>query len=125
MTGIRGQGPGVRVLVVALCLGALVAPGYAADVTLTWELNPEPDVLGYNVYYADMGETRAADWQQATAAPVHGPPFEATVPDGVRRIFYCTAVDTSGNESGPSNVCYMEEDTTPPSPPSGAQAAIQ
>ena len=112
----------------ALCVSAvllLCSGAYGAEVTLNWDANTEPDLDHYTIYQADMGPTRAGDWEKVCDVPAGTTTYATTVPDGVRRVFYCTAVDTAGNESGPSNICYQEEDTTPPSAPKGAQAAIR
>ncbi len=80
-------------------LGA--APGLrAAQVTLAWDPNSEPDVAGYRLYYGSAGGEfgtvintgNVTNFTAADLAP------------GSTYAFYVTCYNTSGLESEPSNV---------------------
>ncbi len=83
------------------------------QVDLSWEPEFAADLAGYVVYRAEVVEGRAdaADgasgpaevWQRVTPAPVTLPAFHDTLPHAGRYRFRVTAVDRSGNESGPSS----------------------
>ncbi|HEY5997776.1 MAG TPA: choice-of-anchor D domain-containing protein [bacterium] len=84
-------------LALVLILGA--GQALAAQVTLAWDANTEPDVTGYKVYYG-------------TASGVYGTPIDAGnvttytvtgLTDGTTYYFAATAYDSVGNESGYSN----------------------
>ena len=40
----------MKALLLTICLLALAFTAHAADVTLTWDANTEPDLAGYRVY---------------------------------------------------------------------------
>jgi hypothetical protein len=87
------------------------------SVRVTWEKNPEPDVVGYNVYRAkgaDMFEYRAFKYEKANAAPVKGEEYadKVDLSDGVARSYIVRAVNAFGVESG-----YSDLATTFPNPP--------
>ena len=89
----------------ALIIGILFlcfhASSYAADLTLRWNANTEPDLAGYNVYYK-RGSS--------------GEPYDATINvgnvttyslhdliEGATYFFVVSAYDTEGLESDYSN----------------------
>lgn len=87
--------------------------GLSRAATLEWDLNPEPDVAGYNVFgngcYLGTVYHPVSSWQ---------------VPDGLTgtHVFRVTAFDWMGNESEKSDpVVYVHfapvEDTTAPAIP--------
>ena len=119
----------------ALVVTLLPASAGAADVTLAWDANAEPDVDGYRIYYdtdgagapydgtgIDQGDSPIdvplADLHDASAPIVT---FTGLV-DGIYR-FAATAYDGSGNESGYSNEVAFTVDTRAPSPPENLTAA--
>ncbi len=92
----------------------------AADVSLTWNPNTEPDLAGYRIYQRTLPSTD------------YGPPIFSGLPsnpsspqllvpnliEGETYGFIATAVDTSGNESSPSvekqaTVAASENQNTP------------
>jgi trimeric autotransporter adhesin len=86
-------------VVIALLLGAGLGQAAAAQVTLAWDPNSEPDLAGYKLY-------------QGTAAGTYGAPVTvgnvttytvSGLADGQSFFFAITAYDTVGNESGYSN----------------------
>jgi subtilase family serine protease/flagellar hook assembly protein FlgD len=66
----------------------------AHRVTLTWQPNAEPDVVGYHV-------TR--DGVRLTSDPVPNPTYDDDRDPG-EYAYTVSAIDADGNESGPSNV---------------------
>ena len=86
----------------------------AADVTLSWSSNTEPDLGGYKVYYGAASHTYGNP-------VVIGLQTSYTVTGLSNGTYYfsVTAYDTSGNESGFSNEVSKaisgSPDTTPPS----------
>ena len=70
----------------------------AQGVLITWTMNKEPDLAGFNVYRTDSGKTG-----KLNKTPVKGAEFlDDRLPDLRYVSYYVTGVDTSGNESGKS-----------------------
>jgi hypothetical protein len=99
----------------ALLFFALTASGWAADITIAWDANAEPDVAGYKVYYG-------------TASGAYGSPIilgtQTTytisgLPDGIYYVAV-TAFNTAGLESGYSN----EVSTTIAGTPSASKCEL-
>jgi fibronectin type 3 domain-containing protein len=79
---------------------AVAGPG--AVVSLSWELNREPDLLGYLVYRSDAVERPP---HRLTEAPLKSPTFtDQSVRSGGQYLYTVTAIDASSrrNESVPS-----------------------
>jgi hypothetical protein len=72
----------------------------AAQVTLAWDPNSEPDVAGYRIYYgtAGTGFNTVANVGNFTSFVVDD------LQPGQTYAFYATCYNTSGLESEPSNV---------------------
>jgi fibronectin type 3 domain-containing protein len=79
---------------------------FAGDgsVSLTWTANTEPDLAGYNVYRSSQSPV------PTSGSPLNGGTlvttasyFDPTATNGTTYHYVVTAVDTSGNASGPSN----------------------
>ena len=100
---------------------------------LAWNANSEPDVKEYRVYAAPV----ATQIYKVVATVAHDLSKIVTLPDGTKTIqggmaqvpdglteFLVTAVDTSDNESDPSNhlICNVQ---LPPNPPTGITVTIQ
>jgi hypothetical protein len=88
-------------------LEAILAGQAAASpaIDLSWRPNVEPDLAGYVVYRQELGPDGAATGalRRLTATPVPEPGFhDATAVAGHIYSYSVTAVDASGNESGPS-----------------------
>ncbi len=82
------------------------APGArAAEISLSWEPSPEPDLLGYNVYRTAAGAgppPPPGAWVRLNREPLAAPAFrDEHVTAGTRYLYRVTAVDRSGNESQP------------------------
>ncbi len=72
--------------------------GEAPSIDLSWDANPERDMLGYNVY---RGHGSAA-FERITAEPIPAPAFrDMQVQPGERYTYRVTAVDQRHNESAP------------------------
>jgi fibronectin type 3 domain-containing protein len=76
----------------------LVSEKKEGGVTISWEKNAEPDLLGYNIYRIGPGKREKLNKDLLTE-----PHFFDVTPGTLRYIsYYVTAVDRSGNESGSS-----------------------
>jgi hypothetical protein len=79
------------------------APGH---LELSWQISPEPDVAGYNIYRSDQSGVMGTR-QNAELLPT--PAFrDMNVVPGKRYFYTATAVDRSGNESSPSTAISGE-----------------
>ncbi|HYL46690.1 MAG TPA: fibronectin type III domain-containing protein [Candidatus Limnocylindrales bacterium] len=68
-----------------------------AHLELSWAINPETDIAGYNVYRSEQEGTRG---ERLNSALLLTPAFRDMTALPGRRYFYSvTAVDTAGNES--------------------------
>lgn len=68
-----------------------------AHLELSWAINPETDIAGYNVYRSEQEGTRG---ERVNSALLLTPSFRDMTAVPGRRYFYSvTAVDTAGNES--------------------------
>ena len=99
---------------------------YAADVTLAWGTNTEPDIDGYYIYYK-TGSTGAP--YNGTGAEEGSSPIKITLAeftdsanpeytiqrlsDSETSFFVVTAYDTEGNESGYSNEVSFQPASAP------------
>ncbi len=118
-----GFRPGIlscAVLVLLLITGA-ISP--AQTVTLAWDPNPEPDVVGYRLYYGPISRsfTNSVDSvTNETKATVSG------LTRGETYFFYVTASNDLGLESGQSTEIYY---TVPGlftnSPPTAVNATVR
>jgi hypothetical protein len=78
------------------------APG---RISLFFPANPERDVAGYNIYRSTDPNLAKEQWTKLTPQLLTRTTFQdETVEAGKRYYYYVTAVDTSGNESPPSEV---------------------
>jgi hypothetical protein len=82
-------------------LGILIctAISYAAQVTLEWDANYEPNISGYNVYYGNSSRDYdvtldVGNWTSVTIAGLE---------DNEAYYFAVTAYNTDGDESGYSS----------------------
>jgi lysophospholipase L1-like esterase len=92
-------------------LGATVVDSRTVD--LDWANNGESDLAGYNVY---RSASSGGPYTKLNGALVGSSQYtDANAPSDATSFYQVTAVDTSDNESGPSNTARA---TTPP-PPSG------
>jgi len=75
--------------------------------TLTWQANPEADVVGYRIYRSDDGRQF-----HKIGVVLAGDPTRFTVPEG-GRVYRVTAVDIAGNESAGGEVLRMSSAPEP------------
>jgi fibronectin type 3 domain-containing protein len=69
-------------------------------VDLSWAINNQTDLLGYNVYRGDAESNRGA---RLNASPLITPVFrDDSVVRGKQYFYRVTTIDKSGNESSPS-----------------------
>jgi hypothetical protein len=85
--------------IIACFLISAAVDAWAADVTLAWDPNVEPDLAGYRIYYGTVsgGYSVQIDVKKATKYTLTG------LMAGKTYYFVTTAYDTSGYESGYSN----------------------
>ena len=76
--------------------------GEAARLELSWNISPETDLTGYNVY---RSEEPGVQGTRLNSEPVPAPAFQDTTAVPSRTYYYTvTAIDRSGNESPASAV---------------------
>ena len=81
--------------------GLTAIPGDRHAIDLSWQPVPDTDLAGYHVFRREVSET---SFRRLTAKPVVVPAFtDTTTARGQRYVYKVTAIDTSGNESQPSN----------------------
>src|SRR5579872_289024 len=79
------------------------APAY---IELSWAINPEPDLAGYDVY---RGETEDASRERVNTEILPSPTFrDMSVLPGKRYYYRVSAVDRSGNESPKSSAVQAD-----------------
>jgi hypothetical protein len=94
--------------------GLIAVPGFTdgaapqsqrPTIDLSWQPNPDAPVAGYRIYRRDLaGDTPQGDWRRLNDTPVPAPGFrDLTVQSGHRYQYRVTALDSTGNESSPSD----------------------
>ncbi len=107
----------MKTLILTLILAfGLVSSVLAADVTLQWDANSEPDLAGYYVYQADRIGDKTTAWVKITPDVILLPTFVVTGLDDANYAWMVTAIDSSGNESFVSNM-VERFDRTPTAAP--------
>ncbi len=81
--------------------GLDAAPGdKPGTIDLSWEPVADTDLAGYNIYR----RTADSGWQKLTSTPIFNPAYtDTTTTPGQHYTYRITALDTTGNESPPSN----------------------
>jgi hypothetical protein len=82
-----------------MLLLALIAQAQAAQVTLAWEANTEPDLAGYKLYYG----TSPGSYSNSTPLGLVTTHTVTPLSDGVAYYFALTAFNSAGLESNKSN----------------------
>jgi hypothetical protein len=106
--------------ILGFVFGLLVSPWgvsniQAADVTLSWDRNAEPTVVGYRVYYGTSSRSYSDVVNAGTSTT-----YVVTGLDSDRKYFFAvTAYDTGGNESSFSNEVSWGSDALPPASVAG------
>ncbi|RYY53670.1 MAG: hypothetical protein EOO05_20910 [Chitinophagaceae bacterium] len=87
----------------------LPSAGFAVDVTLEWDPNPEPDVIGYRIYYLCIpgGSLQHIETGKQTRAVLSG------LPAGESWLALATARNASGLESGASSPVFFNSGPVP------------
>lgn len=116
-----------KVLFLTTALLLIFNVSLAADVKLAWDLNTESDIAQYTITRAPKVIDGSGDF--TVLATVDHPVSTYTdqdISDPYAWVYQIYAVDTFGQRSYGSRVNWdIKEIPPPPSPPSGAQAAIQ
>ncbi len=80
-------------------IGLCANPAFSASsIQLSWDANPEPDLMGYNVY---MGTSQGSYYTTKSTGPNPSYVFQ-NLPQGITYYFTVTAYDQTNNESLPS-----------------------
>jgi len=95
-----------------LIISTLYAPAQGFEVTLAWDPNQEPDLIGYNVYVNDVSYDPSyyqLDTVSLDEIDPDNPMYTATeLKENLQYCFVVTAYDFEGFESGFSNeVCVL------------------
>lgn len=89
-------------------------------LTFTWEASPSTNVEYYNLYIGTMSG------QYPIKMKVYGTAMAVDLPIGIVHYAIVTAVDSSGAESGPSNLYVFQVarpgEAVPPSSPNGLKS---
>jgi hypothetical protein len=81
-------------------------PEAPAHVELSWAINSEADLAGYNVYQSDRDDTLG---MRINSEVLPSPTFRDTSVVPGRRYFYrVSAVDNAGNESSPGSTVQID-----------------
>lgn len=102
----------MKFLVTLLSLFVSVSSAFSASVTLAWNQNPEPNILGYRLHYgtASRNYTTNVDVGNVTNGTI------STLNNGTTYFFAATAYNTSGSESGFSNEVIFSTSGSSPTP---------
>jgi fibronectin type 3 domain-containing protein len=92
-------------------------------ILINWDLSPEPDVVGYDVYRGVSAETVKHKLNTALVPAVQTYFLDSTGTEGEKYFYGVIAVDKAGNRSQMSARPYaIWEDNTPPPPPQWVKA---
>ncbi len=87
-------------------------------ILVSWDLSPEPDVLGYDVYRGTKMEEVKEKLNKAIIPALQTFYFDSTGMQGEKYFYGVVAVDKEGNRSKMSALPYaVWVDNTPPPPP--------
>ena len=94
----------------------------AADtgqLVLSWQMNPEPDLLGY-LLFRTVSKNNPDQYVLINSEPLSATRFEESLPKNAKNkfLYKIVAVDSAYNRSVPSEVAVARlPDITPPAPP--------
>lgn len=75
-----------------------------ASVDLSWDANPESDLVGYNLYRSTSSFSDASSATKVNSSLISTASYTDTdLTNGTEYVYRVTAVDDAGNESGLSN----------------------
>ena len=96
----------------------------AADVTLEWDANTEPQLAGYNVFQAERVGDHSTAFILIGAVDYNTTTYVILEVDTTKNwTWQVTAFDEAGNESRVSNMVELV-DKTPPMPPPNLRKVI-
>jgi hypothetical protein len=88
--------------------GTLTGTGTAApayDVALSWNGSPSSDISGYNIYRAVYANSNCGSFAKINGSLNASTGYtDTSVVDGISYCYEATAVNSSNQESGPSNI---------------------
>jgi hypothetical protein len=87
-----------------LTLLLISTTAHAATVTLSWDLNTEPDLTGYKVYFGNYSGNTTTFPYTVQSALIQAPPYTATGLDPLKKWFFRATALSPGQESLYSNV---------------------
>ena len=103
----------ILVICTVVLVGAVAVQ--AADVTLTWDANTEPDLAGYRIYQADRAGNVTGAWAEIDTSVTNT--YIVTGIDLAQNYAWLvTAYDTQSNESFVSNMVELYDRTAPGAP---------
>ncbi len=92
-------------------------------ILVSWDLSPEPDVVGYDVYRGTSAESVKRKLNTALVSALQTFYLDSTGTEGEKYYYGIIAVDKAGNRSKMSARPYaVWEDNTPPPPPKWVKA---
>jgi Tol biopolymer transport system component/fibronectin type 3 domain-containing protein len=92
----------------------VTAVTYGHDIVISWDMNTEPDIDGYNIYRMSPG-----GWVKVNEVTVKATEYiDQNLPNGTYR-YRVTALDLAGNESLPSDEVMANLDADLPAEPVG------
>ena len=92
-------------------------------ILVSWDLNPEPDVIGYDVYRGISADAVRQKCNTALVPALQPYFFDSTGTEGEKYFYGVIAVDKAGNRSEMSARPYaIWEDNTPPPAPKRVKA---
>jgi hypothetical protein len=106
----------MKTLTTILIIIGLVTPAAAFETTLAWEPNTEADMSHYAVYQADVLNGKTGPWDHVTDVAHPVTTVKVTWDAPGNKSWYVTAIDTDGNESGPSNTVWLYDRIPPANP---------
>jgi len=97
------------ILAVIFIAFAAAPSGHAAQVTLAWDANPEPSVIGYRVYYGPSSHyyTAVIDVGRQSACTL------ANLVPGVTYFIAATAYSDTGESNFSGEIAYTVPGSTP------------
>lgn len=110
----------MKTLLLFINITIITVSAYAQDVTLMWDHVTDPDLNHYSIYQADKIGNQSGTWEWIINIPGNENTVIVTVEDNKNYVWYATASDKTGNESGPSNIVELY-DRTPPGKPTNME----
>ena len=106
----------IILIILAVLLSSTLVFGASLNLKATFDLNTEPDMASYKLYRTDGTRLLIGTISSPPTLPYL---FTITVSDGSQGTltFVVTAIDTSANESGDSNVASYPFDLKAPVAP--------